>query len=104
MDGATENASEMSPTSYIGHHLTFLTHPFGEGGFWAINVDTVVTSAVLGILAFGFLWLMVRKSTAGVPSKGQAFVELAVEFVDEQVRSIFHGNRSFLTPLALTVG
>jgi F-type H+-transporting ATPase subunit a len=59
---------------------------------------------VLGILAFGFLWLMVRKSTAGVPSKGQAFVELAVDFVDEQVRSIFHGNRSFLTPLALTVG
>ena len=55
MDGATENASEMSPTSYIGHHLTFLTHPFREGEFWAINVDTLVTSIFLGVVAFGFL-------------------------------------------------
>ena len=44
-----------------------------------------------------------RKATAGVPSKGQAFVELVVEFVDGQVKDVFHGDRRFLAPLALTI-
>src|SRR5699024_11393791 len=42
-------------------------------------------------------------ATPGVPSKGQAFVELIVEFVDGQVKDLFHGDRSFLAPLGLTV-
>ncbi len=46
---------------------------------------------------------MVRGATAGVPGKRQAFVELAVNFVDDQVKGIFHGDRSFVAPLALTV-
>jgi len=45
----------------------------------------------------------VRGATAGVPGKRQAFVELAVGFVDEQVKGIFHGDRRFIAPLALTV-
>ena len=46
---------------------------------------------------------MVRGATAGVPGKRQAFVELLVGFVDDQVKGIFHGNRAFVGPLALTV-
>jgi F-type H+-transporting ATPase subunit a len=46
---------------------------------------------------------VVRGATAGVPGKRQAFVELAVNFVDDQVKGIFHGDRSFVAPLALTV-
>ena len=46
---------------------------------------------------------MTRKATSGVPTKTQAFVELAVDFVDEQVKGIFHGDRKFVAPLALTV-
>jgi len=38
-----------------------------------------------------------------VPNKRQAFVELACEFVDDQVKSVFHGDRRFMAPLALTV-
>jgi len=38
-----------------------------------------------------------------VPSKGQAFVELVLEFVDGQVKDVFHGDRRFLAPLALTI-
>jgi F-type H+-transporting ATPase subunit a len=39
-----------------------------------------------------------------VPSKRQAFVELAVEFIDDQVKGVFHGDRhKFLAPTALTV-
>ena len=95
--------SELNPTTYIQHHLTFLTKASEAGGFWSVNVDTVVTSAVLGLFAFGFLWLVTRKATTGVPSKTQAFVELTVGFVNEQVKGIFPGELKTVAPLALTV-
>jgi F-type H+-transporting ATPase subunit a len=98
------DSTEMTPASYIGHHLKFLQKPIAEsGGFWSLNVDTLVTSTILGILVFGFLWWVVRGATAGVPGKRQAFVELCVDFVNEQVKSIFDKSFTFVAPLALTV-
>ena len=96
---------EFNATDYIQHHLTFLTKPVGDGGFWSINVDTVITSALVGVLAMGGIWLVVRGATSGVPGKRQALVELLIDFVDEQVKGIFHhGNRNrFVAPAALTV-
>jgi F-type H+-transporting ATPase subunit a len=93
----------LTPTSYIGHHLTFFQHPVGEGSFWTLNVDSFVTAVLLGSVGVGFLWWVVRGATSGVPNKRQAFVELACEFVDNQVKGIFHGDRKFITPTALTV-
>ena len=98
-----EAPQELNPTSYIGHHLANRTVSFGDSPFWTLHVDTVVTSIVLGIIGVGFMWLATRRATAGVPSKRQAFVELVIGFVDDQVKGIFHGDRSFITPLALTV-
>ena len=95
--------SELNPTSYIQHHLTFLTKPVGEsGGFWSINWDTLITTLIIGVLTFGFLWLVTRKATAGIPSKTQAFVELCVGFVNDQVNGIYHGESKLVAPLALT--
>src|SRR4051812_32582160 len=94
---------ELTPTSYIGHHLKNQTISLGDSPFWTLHVDTLITSVILGVLAFGFMWLVVRGATAGVPGKRQAFVELAVNFVDDQVKGIFHGSRHFVTPLAITV-
>jgi F-type H+-transporting ATPase subunit a len=91
-----------SPTEYIQHHLTFLAKPVGEGGFWTIHVDTLLTTIVLGLLAFGFMWLVTRKATAGVPSKTQAFVELAINFVQDQVKDIYTGSSKMIAPIALT--
>jgi F-type H+-transporting ATPase subunit a len=99
-------ASELTPSEYIQHHLTFFTKPVGEaGGFWSINVDSVSTAILLGVLGIGFLWWVARGATSGVPNKRQAFVELLFDFIDEQVKGIFqHGDRhSFVAPLALTV-
>jgi F-type H+-transporting ATPase subunit a len=95
-------ATELTPTSYIQHHLSFLQKPLGEGGFWTVNVDTFVTTLILGALCFGFMWWITRKATSGVPSKTQAFVELAVEFVDDQVKSVYHGESRMVAPIALT--
>jgi F-type H+-transporting ATPase subunit a len=95
---------ELTPTSYIGHHLSFFQHPVGEGSFWTLNLDSLVTAALLGVFSLGFLWWVVRGATSGVPNKRQAFVEIACEFVDNQARDIFHGDRKFIAPTALTVG
>ena len=92
-----------SPAEYIQHHLTFLTKPVGEGSFMSVNADTVITSLILGIIGLGFMWLVTRKATSGVPGKVQAFVELAVEFVNEQVKGIYHGDSRWVAPIALTV-
>jgi F-type H+-transporting ATPase subunit a len=95
--------TELTPTSYIQHHLTFLSKPVNDhGGFWTLNWDTLITTLVVGVLAFGFLWLVTRRATTGVPSRAQAFVELAVGFVNDQVKDIYHGESKLVAPIALT--
>src|SRR5438067_12000320 len=98
-------ASELTPSEYIEHHLSFFTRPLGEGGFWTLNVDSLIVSLLLGFVGLGFIWWSVRGATSGVPTKRQAFVELLSDFVDEQAKGIFHqGDRHrFVAPLALTV-
>jgi F-type H+-transporting ATPase subunit a len=92
-----------SPTEYIQHHLTFMVKQVGDTSFWSVNFDTVVTSIILGVLGLGFMWLVTRKATAGVPSKKQAFVELCINFVNDQVKGIYHGESLWVAPIALTV-
>ena len=93
----------VTPSSYIGHHLSFLQHPVGEGTFWTLNLDSVLTALLLGVVGIGFIWWVVRGATSGVPNKRQAFVELACEFVDKQAKDVFQGDRRFIAPAALTV-
>jgi F-type H+-transporting ATPase subunit a len=100
------SGKEFNATDYIQHHLTFLAKPVGDGGgFWTLHYDSLITACLLGMISLGFLWWVVRGATSGVPSRTQAFVELAFEFVDEQVKGIFHhGDRNrFIAPAALTV-
>ena len=111
MAAATESVGEKiaeqhDASTYIQHHLTFFARPVGDsaGGFWTINYDTVLTSLILGVLVLGFIWLVTRKATSGVPSKTQAFVELTIGFVNDQVRSMFHHDYRIVAPIALTVG
>lgn len=87
-------------TEYIVHHLTHNKAALGNS---VIHLDSWVISLVLGLLGCFLLWSQARKATSGVPSKGQAFVELVVEFVDNQVKDTFHGDRRFIAPLALTI-
>jgi F-type H+-transporting ATPase subunit a len=95
---------ELTPSSYIGHHLSFLEHPVAEGSFWTLNLDSVLTSMLLGVVSLGLLWWVMRGATSGVPNKRQAFVEVLCQFVDDQAKDVFHGDRKFIAPVALTVG
>ncbi len=44
-----------------------------------------------------------RRATPGVPGRFQCFVEMIVEMAETQSKSIVHGDRSFIAPLALFV-
>ncbi|MFT4179911.1 MAG: F0F1 ATP synthase subunit A [Thermomonas sp.] len=95
--------AELTPTSYIQHHLHNLTASVGEGSFWTLHVDTLVTAVLMGLFMVFLFWLATRKATAGVPGKWQAFVEIMLEFVDRQARDTYHGKSKLVTPIAITL-
>lgn len=97
---------ELTLTGYIQHHLTngqiALTDD-PNNWFMVLNVDTLAWSIGLGLI---FLWLFKRaanKATLGVPGKLQCFIEMIVEFVDQNVKDTFHGKSNLIAPLALTI-
>jgi F-type H+-transporting ATPase subunit a len=92
-------------TEYIVHHLTHLSTDKQKSiiDFTVFNVDTIFFSILVLCGVLLLLWLAARKVTSGVPGRFQAAVEVLVELVEEQSKSIVHGDRSFIAPLALTV-
>src|SRR3984957_14326428 len=100
-------AADQVPTAneYILHHLTFLSNrePKGVVDFTTIHLDSIFFSVLLAVLFGGAFYLAARTATSGVPGKFQNFVELLVEFVDEQVKDSFQGTNKLLAPLALTI-
>lgn len=114
---ATESHVATS-SDYIKHHLqnlTFGRHPDGswgiahgseeaaQMGFWAIHLDTMFFSILLGCL---FLWLFKKaadKASVDTPTKFQNFVEWVIEWINDNVRSGFKANNPMVAPLALTI-
>ncbi|MDO9452363.1 MAG: FoF1 ATP synthase subunit a, partial [Stagnimonas sp.] len=87
-------------TEYIQHHLQ---HNVQQIAGYSFNIDSLIVGFATGMLVLLFFWSVARKATSGVPTKTQAFVELAIEFVDGQVKDSFTGDRRFIAPLALTI-
>lgn len=92
--------AEMTPTSYVQHHLTHWT--VGEG-FWSVHVDTLLWSWVCGLIMFSIFYFAARGATAGVPGKLQNLVETLVDWADSAVKESYHGPRDFVGPMALTI-
>jgi F-type H+-transporting ATPase subunit a len=101
------DASAPSASEYIVHHLThWQNKPQTEiVDFSVFNLDSIFFAVVLGVLGCFFLWLGARKATAGVPGRFQAAVEIMLEMVDNQAKSIVHNakSRQLVGPLALTI-
>ena len=102
-------AAEHAPNAseYIVHHLTHLNslgHKQAKLVDWSVfHLDTLFWSVSLGLIAILILARAASKATSGVPGRFQAAVEILVEMVESQSKSIVHGDRSFIAPLALTV-
>ncbi|MEE9141944.1 MAG: F0F1 ATP synthase subunit A [Gammaproteobacteria bacterium] len=97
---------------YIAHHLQNLQvcRVDGEwvwnhchGNFWAINVDSMFFSILLGGLFTFLFWRVAKRAERGVPSKLQSFIEMIVDFVDTSVKETFHGKSDLIAPLGLTL-
>ena len=97
----------LTPGEYIRHHLVHLTNKKQESivDFSVINIDSMVVNVLMGALVCFVLWLAARKATSGTPGRFQAAVEILVEMVDNQAKSVIHNanSRKLIAPLALTV-
>lgn len=94
-----------TPSEYITHHLGHLSNKHQDFvvDFSVWNYDTIFWSIAMGVIGCLLMWSAARKATSGVPGRFQAAVEMLVEMVEDQSKSIVHGDRSFIAPLALTV-
>ncbi len=112
------SADTLTAGEYIKHHLTNLTfgqfpdghwgmaHDAAEAkamGFMAIHVDTMFWSIVTGLVFILLFRRVAVKATTGAPGRLQSFVEVVVEFINENVSSTFYGKNPLIAPLALTV-
>jgi F-type H+-transporting ATPase subunit a len=108
----------LTSAEYIHHHLqnlTFGQHPDGSWGiahgmaeakamgFWAVHIDTMAFSIILGVLFLYFFRKAARHATADVPGGLQNFVEWIVEFIEDSVKGSFSGRNPIIAPLALTI-
>ena len=121
---------EQTVSDYIVHHLTNLTYgklpegferydgetvaaggqwTFAHGadeiaamGFNAIHVDNGWSIGLGIIFCALFRWVAVHAS-AETPSGVINFIEMIVEFIDNQVKDTFHGNNKLIAPLSLTI-
>ena len=109
-------ASELTTESYNSHHLTNLKcgktdvgwtcDPYAEMGFWSFHVDSLLWSVLLGfVFLFVFKKATPKKGSENVAPKGlQNFAEMCIEFVEDNVQSMFGSIKNTLVaPLALTV-
>jgi F-type H+-transporting ATPase subunit a len=85
---------------YIQHHL----HNWAVGaGALTLNLDTIVFSLIAGGLLVFAAWRAGQRITSGAPGRLQGFLEVIVEFVNQQIHETFPGRDRFIGPLALTV-
>jgi F-type H+-transporting ATPase subunit a len=100
-------AEQMTPTAYISEHLQNLTSSGGPQSsiidFSVINLDTIFWASLMGLIAVFILLIAARRATPGVPGRFQCLVEMMVEMAETQSKSIVHGDRTFIAPLALFV-
>ena len=111
-------AKELTTESYIQHHLTNLTcgktldgwtcdpYKVDQMGFWAFHVDSLFWSIALGALFIFVFKMAIPKTTDSnsAPTGAQNFVEMCIEFVEDNVQSLFGSiKNTLIAPLALTV-
>ena len=108
-----------SATDYVSHHLTNLTfgrldghwgfahspEEAGEMGFWAINVDSMLMSVLLGVLFLGLFKFVINRATVDAPKAAswQNVIEMLVEMVQDSIKNSFHARNEMIGPLALTI-
>ena len=74
--------TEYSANEYITHHLS---HCVVDSPLGPIHIDSVFYSVFMAFVFLLTFYAFARKASPGIPGKGQSFIEIIIEFVDEQV-------------------
>jgi F-type H+-transporting ATPase subunit a len=94
----------MTSGEYIQHHLdhfTTVVHP--AGGFWTLNIDTLIMSVLIAIGLAVFLRYIAVRMQSGVPGRLQNCVEVIIGFVQDNVDQAYHGKSQLIAPLSLVI-
>ena len=112
------SSESITSTEYIKHHLTNLTfgqhadghwgmahsvEEAGEMGFWAINVDSMFFSILLGVIFLYVFRKVAKSASTGVPTGLQNFAEWIIDFINESVRGSFSAKNDMVAPLSFTI-
>ena len=103
---ASEGGSEHGGMSgYISHHLHHLASGHQTSLFdpSIVHLDTIFFALLTGAIVLIVLRIAASRATAGVPGKFQLAVEMLVEMVNDQAKSMVDGKLTYIAPLALTV-
>lgn len=102
---AVEGSEQEGMSEYVSHHLTHLRSSEQTSllDFSVVHWDTVFFSLLCAAIVLIVLRMAASRVTAGVPGRFQLTVELLIEWVNEQARSLVHGKLDYIAPLALTV-
>jgi len=97
---APENLS-----GYISHHLHHLSNhePKGLLDLSVVHLDTVFFALLCALIVLIPLRIAATRATSEVPGKFQLAVELLIEWVNDQAKSLVHGKLDYVAPLALTI-
>jgi F-type H+-transporting ATPase subunit a len=103
---ASEGGAEAGGMSdYISHHLQHLASAPQSSLFdlSVVHWDTLFFALLCAAVVLVPLRRAASRATPGVPGRFQMAVEMLVEMVDEQAKSMVHGKLTYIAPLALTV-
>ncbi len=106
MSMANESGAGRSEfAEYISHHLQHLANKPQQGmfDFSVVYWDTVFFSLLSAAIVLIVLRIAARRATAGVPGKFQSAVEMLVEWINGEAKTMVHGRIDYIAPLALTV-
>src|SRR5690606_14178023 len=94
---ASEGGDEHGFSRYIDHHLQHLAHGKQEALFdtSVIHLDTIFFSLLCAAVVLLLLRKAAKQATSGVPGKFQTAVEMLVEMVNEQARTMVHGKLTY---------
>jgi F-type H+-transporting ATPase subunit a len=94
--------------TYIQHHLSHVelnlrNFTLSNGGFWTLNLDTVILTILTGAFFFTIFFIVAKNLSVDKPRKLQVAVEMVVSGIQKLVAEIFHGKSKVIAPLALTI-
>ncbi|WP_343189458.1 F0F1 ATP synthase subunit A [Buchnera aphidicola] len=106
----------LNPQQYINHHLHHLqfnllnfnfinTNINYKKNFFILNIDSFFFSFFLGFIFLFFFYKISKNSLNNKINKLQIFIEMIIEFVNNNIKEIFPNNykNNLIGPLSLTI-